>query len=345
MSFKTLSIFQLVSKPTAPKNFASSRRGAFSVHHKAQTIKGIRSLKAEANKNFAKEVGELQVSENQLVVERYVASNRFRVKPGKEAAFEKRWAERKSRLAELEGFKFFTLLRRVSSDEGEPLQLGPGEPNYASLTVWADKDNFTSWRAGEAFKEAHGGGTLWGFVSMLVSSSQTLEGTPSPAFYHGLLPLQGEQAGSSAPVVGGWRQVIADGVNPITPDCFVAMNRFSVTQGNEAAFETRWASRESKLNEMPGFLYFLILRRDAVKADDGFNYVSFSAWKDRASFEKWRDSQNFQSAHGQKEGLGKMPSTNSPNKPKGPPSGGIMTGPPSVAFYVGKLTLQCEAGL
>ena len=33
--------------------------------------------------------------------------------------FEKRWAERKSRLAELDGFKFFTLLRRVDVKEGD----------------------------------------------------------------------------------------------------------------------------------------------------------------------------------------------------------------------------------
>jgi hypothetical protein len=32
---------------------------------------------------------------------RYIATNRFNVRPGKEAAFEKRWATRKSRLARL----------------------------------------------------------------------------------------------------------------------------------------------------------------------------------------------------------------------------------------------------
>jgi heme-degrading monooxygenase HmoA len=138
-----------------------------------------------------------------------------------------RWAERKSRLAELEGFRFFTLMRRVGADGAEE-EIPAEDPNYVSLTVrarsplrwfrglvpgaktgaaafggedcgqparrpeswhgrrrhvsltgvhtvgisdskvahatllfhqvWEDKDTFTAWRTGEAFKEAHGGG-------------------------------------------------------------------------------------------------------------------------------------------------------------------------------------------
>ena len=43
-----------------------------------------------------------------------VASNRFKTRGGKAAAkFEARWANRKSRLAELEGFRYFSLFREV----------------------------------------------------------------------------------------------------------------------------------------------------------------------------------------------------------------------------------------
>jgi len=74
--------------------------------------------------------------------------------------------------------------------------------------VWEDKDTFTAWRTGEAFKEAHGGGSLWGFVMMLVSSTQTLEGGPKPAFYDGLLPLSAPvPADIPLAVVDGWRKV------------------------------------------------------------------------------------------------------------------------------------------
>ena len=49
--------------------------------------------------------------------DRYVATNRFAVRLDKAAKFEKRWATRKSRLASLDGFKYFHLMRRVSIDE------------------------------------------------------------------------------------------------------------------------------------------------------------------------------------------------------------------------------------
>jgi hypothetical protein len=74
---------------------------------------------------------------------------------------------------------------------------------------------------------------------MLVSSSQTLEGAPKPAFYDGLLPITTPVA-PVGEVEGGWRKVAADGENLITPDCFVAMNRFKIAPGQEAAFEQRY---------------------------------------------------------------------------------------------------------
>lgn len=84
-------------------------------------------------------------------------------------------------------------------------------------------------------------GTLWGFVSMLVSSSQTLEGAPKPAFYDGLLPLTTTWS-PPGEVEGGWRKVAADGETLVAPDCFVAMNRFKIAKGQEAAFEQRCGS-------------------------------------------------------------------------------------------------------
>jgi hypothetical protein len=104
----------------------------------------------------------------------------------------------------------------VDTEEGEEVDF-----NYMSLTLWSDKKSFNAWRSGEAFKEAHGGGTLFGFVDMLVrggaampeqrmhtstaiastaqrssprpvqvSSTMTLQGPPKPAFWNGLLPIK-----------------------------------------------------------------------------------------------------------------------------------------------------------
>jgi len=69
-----------------------------------------------------------------LPAERYVATNRFRVKAGREAAFEKRWADRKSRLGLLNGFRFFCMMRRVDGfDDAKPYA---DDVNYISCTVW-----------------------------------------------------------------------------------------------------------------------------------------------------------------------------------------------------------------
>lgn len=84
---------------------------------------------------------------------------------------------------------------------------------------------------------------------MLVSSSQTLEGAPKPAFYDGLLPITTPVA-LAGEVEGGWRKVVADGESLIAPDCFVAMNRFKIAPGQEAAFEQRYVRLFSSLGRV-----------------------------------------------------------------------------------------------
>ena len=80
-----------------------------------------------------------------------VASNRFKTRGGKAAAkFEARWANRKSRLAELEGFRYFSLFREVPVED----VVGPrgaaamgGDPpsyNYMSFTIWNEKKDFNA---------------------------------------------------------------------------------------------------------------------------------------------------------------------------------------------------------
>ena len=46
----------------------------------------------------------------------------------------------------------------------------------------------------------------------------------------------------------GWRAVTSDGKSLVDGDVFIAMNRFSVAEGQEAAFEERFAARESELS-------------------------------------------------------------------------------------------------
>ena len=104
--------------------------------------------------------------------ERYIVFNRFQAREGAGPKFEKRWADRKSGLAKMDGFRFFTLLRRaddIKSTDGKLTTYPEGTPNYMSMTIWETKETFTSWRTSYAFKEAHGGGSIGGFLSALVS--------------------------------------------------------------------------------------------------------------------------------------------------------------------------------
>lgn len=76
---------------------------------------------------------------------------------------------------------------------------------------------------------------------------------------------------------------------------FVAMNRFKVLPGAEAAFEDVWTSRETHLPEVPGFLAFHLLR--GPRRDDHTLYASHTLWRDRAAFEAWTRSEAFRKAH------------------------------------------------
>jgi len=76
---------------------------------------------------------------------------------------------------------------------------------------------------------------------------------------------------------------------------FIAMNRFQVKLGSEAAFENVWATRESYLGSMPGFVEFHLLRGPI--AEDHTLYSTHTTWVDHAAFEGWTKSEAFRRAH------------------------------------------------
>ena len=53
---------------------------------------------------------------------------------------------------------------------------------------------------------------------------------------------------------------------------FIAMNRFRVAKGSEAAFEHVWMSRDSHLEKVPGFVEFHLLK--GPEAEDQTLYAS-----------------------------------------------------------------------
>ena len=89
-------------------------------------------LRAHAVTMATEQASALSSSATSIAAERYVATNRFRVKEGREAAFEKRWADRQSRLGLLDGFRFFCMMRRVEGKVSCTPQHAT-HPSYTSL--------------------------------------------------------------------------------------------------------------------------------------------------------------------------------------------------------------------
>lgn len=76
---------------------------------------------------------------------------------------------------------------------------------------------------------------------------------------------------------------------------FIAMNRFQVSPGSEEAFETLWASRESYLDTVPGFIEFHLLR--GPKTDEFSLYSTHTTFESKAAFEGWTQSEQFRKSH------------------------------------------------
>jgi len=76
----------------------------------------------------------------------FIAMNRFRIVKGREADFERIWAERDSHLDKVPGFEAFHLLRGPEAED---------HTLYASHTVWASRRHFEDWTKSEAFRKAH----------------------------------------------------------------------------------------------------------------------------------------------------------------------------------------------
>lgn len=76
---------------------------------------------------------------------------------------------------------------------------------------------------------------------------------------------------------------------------FIAMNRFKVAKGSEAEFENVWKSRKSRLDELPGYKSFHLLR-GPVKEDHTL-YSSHTVWETQQHFLDWTRSEQFRDAH------------------------------------------------
>lgn len=85
---------------------------------------------------------------------------------------------------------------------------------------------------------------------------------------------------------------------------YIAMNRFKVKHGKETNFEEVWRSRDSYLNEMPGFEEFHLLR--GPQTEHHTLYSSHTLWNSKAHFELWTHSEAFKKAHKNAGNLGDL---------------------------------------
>jgi heme-degrading monooxygenase HmoA len=76
---------------------------------------------------------------------------------------------------------------------------------------------------------------------------------------------------------------------------FIAMNRFKVRKGSEHDFEQVWLTRDSHLEDVPGFLAFHLLK--GPEYDDHVLYASHTLWQSEAQFLDWTRSEAFRKVH------------------------------------------------
>ena len=76
---------------------------------------------------------------------------------------------------------------------------------------------------------------------------------------------------------------------------YIAMNRFRIVRGQEGAFEGVWKSRETHLDNVPGFNEFRLLK--GPERDDHTLYASHTIWASEADFVAWTKSEAFRAAH------------------------------------------------
>ena len=76
---------------------------------------------------------------------------------------------------------------------------------------------------------------------------------------------------------------------------YLAMNRFTVPLENASEFEELWLSRESRLQDMDGFVSFHMLK--GPESEGSILYASHTVWQSEADFRAWTTSEEFRASH------------------------------------------------
>ena len=76
---------------------------------------------------------------------------------------------------------------------------------------------------------------------------------------------------------------------------YIAMNRFKIVPGKEEDFEEVWATRDTHLDQVPGYVEFRLLR--GPEHEDHTLYASHTIWESEAAFRDRTRSEAFKAAH------------------------------------------------
>ena len=76
---------------------------------------------------------------------------------------------------------------------------------------------------------------------------------------------------------------------------YIAMNRFKIISGKEETFEEIWKSRDTYLENVPGFKKFNLIK--GSEQENYRLYASHSLWETEEDFINWTKSEAFRKAH------------------------------------------------
>jgi len=85
---------------------------------------------------------------------------------------------------------------------------------------------------------------------------------------------------------------------------YIAMNRFKIVPKKEAEFESIWRTRDTHLENVPGFISFHLIKGRSEETHT--LYASHTTWQSEENFRAWTKSEEFRKAHKNAGGHGNL---------------------------------------
>ena len=76
---------------------------------------------------------------------------------------------------------------------------------------------------------------------------------------------------------------------------YIAMNRFKIIPKKESEFEAIWRTRDTLLENVPGFISFHLIKGPSDETHT--LYASHTTWQSEEHFRAWTKSEEFRKVH------------------------------------------------